>query len=168
MKTIRTKDGDIFLDDDDFDFLTSFFSISVNRSGGVRLMVNAVLPRVIMKMRKGDGLIVDHINGNPLDNRKVNLRIVTSQQNICNSAKRHYRGTMSSKYKGVHRLKSNGKWKTAIKHCGEVIRLGHYKSEEFAAYMYDYAACNLHGQYARTNGLYVPPSPNQFGLKESA
>lgn len=168
MKTISTKDGDILMDEEDYEFISKFFSIYVNRGGGVRVQINAVLARVIMRMEKGDGLIVDHINGNPLDNRKTNLRVVTSQQNVCNSQKRHYRGAMSSKYKGVHHLKSVGKWKTAIKHCGQVITLGHYKSEEFAAFMYDYAAVNLHGQYARTNGLYVPPSPEQFGLRESA
>lgn len=43
---------------------------------------NNRLHRLIMDCP--DGLIVDHINGNPLDNRKCNLRICTNQQNICN------------------------------------------------------------------------------------
>lgn len=169
VKTITTKDGDILMDEEDYEFISKFFSIYVNRGRtGNRVMANAVLPRIVMRMQKGDGLVVDHINGNPLDNRKENLRVVNRFQNVLNTKKRSWRGEMSSRYKGVFYIKSSGKWKVSIAEGGSRYTLGHYKSEEFAAYMYDYAACNLFGQYARTNGLYIPPSPEQFGLRESA
>lgn len=40
------------------------------------------LHRFLLKLEKGDGKVVDHINGDPLDNRKQNLRLCTNQENI--------------------------------------------------------------------------------------
>ncbi len=66
------------------------------------------ISRFIMGAEKGD--IVDHINGNTLDNRKCNLRIVTTRENCQN---RHDERT--SRFPGVHWDKSKQLWKSSIK-----------------------------------------------------
>lgn len=54
-----------------------------------------------------NGIRVDHINGNGLNNRKSNLRVATQRQNMGNQVRRH---GLTSKYKGVSLYKQNGKW----------------------------------------------------------
>lgn len=70
---------------------------------------------------------VDHINHNPLDNRKSNLRIVTRSQN-----------QMNVNYKGVTTTKSN-KYYAYIKINGKMLNLGVYVDEEEAYFARWYA-----------------------------
>lgn len=92
---------------------------------------------------------VDHINGNGLDNRRVNLRLATSLQNQGNSRKRR---NASSYYKGVSWYKPLKKWRAQIKVDKHVIHLGYFVSEEEAAIVYQEAAIAHFGEFAR----YVP------------
>ena len=92
--------------------------------------------------------IVDHINGNPLDNRKCNLRIVTSPQNGMNSAKQK---NNRSGFKGVDWHKKNKSYRARISVNKERIELGSFKTAEEAARAYDEAAKIYHGEYARLN-----------------
>jgi hypothetical protein len=95
------------------------------------------------------GLVVDHKNGDGLDNRKENLRITTQAQNQYNRKK--YKGKTTSQYKGVH-LKSGRKTYTAkIGVGGKSIFLGSFENEIDAAKAYDEAAKKYHGEYARLN-----------------
>lgn len=96
--------------------------------------------------------IVDHINGNGLDCRRVNLRIVTTTQNAQHSEKgRRACGTHSSKYKGVHWLTSHSRWEACIRVNGERKRLGLFMCELAAATAYDKAALEYFGEYALLN-----------------
>lgn len=64
-----------------------------------------------------NGLFVDHINRNKLDNRKSNLRLVTSHINSINTPKRSHSNQI---YKGIQKL-PYGKWRakaTRGKHLG--------------------------------------------------
>jgi frataxin-like iron-binding protein CyaY len=74
-----------------------------------------------------DGMHVDHINGNTLDNRKSNLRIVTNRQNQQN---KHIFKT--SKYPGVHWEDSRKKWHASIRINGKKTFLGRFDIEEDA------------------------------------
>ncbi|MES2766489.1 MAG: HNH endonuclease, partial [Bacteroidota bacterium] len=60
---------------------------------------------------------VDHINGDTLDNRRENLRLVTHQQNLFNQ--RAQEGC-SSKYRGVYKSSTTAGWTVQIKHNGRV------------------------------------------------
>jgi hypothetical protein len=60
-----------------------------------------------------DNLLIDHINNNGLDNRKINLRIVTQRQNCWNSRAKF--ASRSSRYKGVSWCSRMRKWVSKIK-----------------------------------------------------
>ncbi|MEN5306796.1 AP2 domain-containing protein [Chryseobacterium cucumeris] len=93
-------------------------------------------------------LLVDHVNGNPLDNRRKNLRIATRSQNLMNSRPMK---NMSSKYKGVYFCKNDKKWVSRIIRDGIYYSLGRYDNEIDAAKAYDKKASDLFGEYARIN-----------------
>lgn len=87
--------------------------------------------------------VIDHIDRNPLNNRKINLRECNLSQNAMNS-----RGT-KTKFKGVY--VGVGRIRSTIKAYGVKYNLGTFKSEEEAAVSYDYAARILHGEFAFLN-----------------
>lgn len=91
---------------------------------------------------------VDHRNRNGLDNRRANLRIATKSQNQFNSAKPC---TNKSGYKGVYFKAQTGRWAAQIRANGRCFHLGYYDSAEEAARVYDNAAKEKHGEFARTN-----------------
>lgn len=95
-----------------------------------------------------DGIGVDHINGNPLDNRKSNLRLANQHENIANSRKR--KGS-SSKYKGVWPQPKSKRWRANITVNYKRIHLGYFEVEEDAARAYDAAAVKYFGEFARLN-----------------
>lgn len=73
---------------------------------------------------------IDHINGDKLDNRICNLRVVTKQENACNM-KRHKANT--SGYTGVAWSTAANKWRAYITHEGKRVSLGVYVDIEEAA-----------------------------------
>lgn len=85
--------------------------------GGKQVMLH----RIILDLEKGDGKQVDHINRDPSDNRKANLRLCSQSQNMLNRGK--WKGT-SSKFIGVGWNKGARKWLVHVcidgkqKHCG--------------------------------------------------
>lgn len=104
------------------------------------------LHRLIMKPPKDK--VIDHINGNRLDNRKSNLRICTNRQNLMN---RGAQKNSFSKYKGVGFHKETNKWRAYIKNNGPFIHLGLFKTELEAAMAYNNAAMKNFGRYAFLN-----------------
>ncbi len=99
------------------------------------------------------GMMVDHINGNSLDNRKSNLRAVTREQNNMNrGANRTHRGKpTTSPYKGVSSDKRNNRWVASIGHNYKRIYLGYFDLPEDAARAYDTKSKELYGKFAFQN-----------------
>lgn len=91
------------------------------------------------------GMFVDHIDGDPLNNRRANLRLVTPSENAANAAARGGK----SKYRGV--FQARAKWAAQIAKAGVRIHLGTFDTEEEAARAYDAAAADIHGSFARLN-----------------
>lgn len=87
---------------------------------------------------------VDHINGNPSDNRWCNLREATPSQN-----QRNHRisSRNTSGFKGVHRT-ANGKWRAMIRHGGKKVHIGIYDKPDEAYAAYCEAAKEKHGEFA--------------------
>lgn len=104
--------------------------------------------RIIMEEHLTEGLLVDHKNGNGLDNRRENLRVCTKTQNQQNQKPRH---TSVSKYKGVGYYKRDKKWRARIISNKKDIELGKFEDEKEAALAYDKAAEKYHGEYSWLN-----------------
>ncbi len=97
---------------------------------------------------------VDHIDGNPLNNQRNNLRICREKDNARNARK--CKTKTSSKYKGV--TLENGYWRVTIVADRARFALGNYELEEDAAKAYDSAAVLLFGEFARTNFRNAKPN----------
>lgn len=90
---------------------------------------------------------VDHIDGDGLNNRKGNLRVVTHAQNAANrrancTGKSHYKGVSPAEY---------GRWMARLRCDGKTILAKRFDTEEDAARAYDDAAYALHGDAAALN-----------------
>lgn len=96
-----------------------------------------------------DGMVVDHLDGNGLNNRRGNLRPATHQQNGWNRRKQD--GPTTSLYKGVTYLFKANLWRAGIAFDGTHYNLGCYESEQAAALVYDVAARRCFGKFAKTN-----------------
>jgi hypothetical protein len=99
-------------------------------------------------MNNPRGLLVDHRNGDGLDNRQSNLRPATHSQNGCNRKKRK---NTSSQFVGVSWDKRVRRWSCRIKHQNKEIWLGYFDIETEAAKAYDAAAKKYFGEFARLN-----------------
>lgn len=111
--------------------------------------------RLIMERHAGPlgSQCVDHISGNRLDNRRVNLRITDHQGNARNASSRSARKT--SRYKGVHKVGS--RYYAGITVNGVGVGLGSYASERDAALVYNLKAKEVFGQFARLNDIPTAP-----------
>lgn len=99
-------------------------------------------------MNAPDGMIVDHINGDPSDCRRENLRIATQQQNTQNAG---LPSSSTTGYKGVCYDKKEGKYMAHIHPNGRMVFLGYFNDPIEAALKYDEAAFLYFGEYARPN-----------------
>jgi hypothetical protein len=96
-----------------------------------------------------DGRLVDHRNGNTLDNRIDNLRSATREENAHNKGKT--RTKTSSKYIGVYFDKNKNRWIVRIMYKYRKIYVGTFKDEIAAAKAHDIAARKYHRRFARLN-----------------
>jgi hypothetical protein len=107
------------------------------------------LHNLLLGLGRGiNGMFVDHINQDRLDNRRNNLRIATKSQNGMN---RYAQSNNTTGYKGVGFMPQNGKYRARIKINGQEFHIGLYATAELAAHAYDRAAVMLHGNFACTN-----------------
>jgi HNH endonuclease/AP2 domain len=86
---------------------------------------------------------IDHIDGNPANNRFDNLREATHAQNCAN---RRHRGPG---LKGAVFDKSTGKWHSRIRHQGKKKYLGYFNTAEEAHAAYVAKAEEVFGAFAR-------------------
>ena len=156
MKNIELTRGKcVLVDDDDFRWLSQLKWYAANQGTHKKAQWYAVttdkahhrMHRLILKAPAN--LLVDHIDGNGLNNQKINLRLVTYAQNAKNRARTLTPGT--SPYKGVNWYPLLKQWIARVQVDRKSIHIGYFDSEIEAAVAYDIAASKVHGEYARLN-----------------
>lgn len=148
------------VDDADFEWLSQWKWCCKNGYAG-RSDRHGNAIRSIFMHREILGLVArktyaDHINGNPLDNRRENLRVATPQQNQLN---RRGNRNSTSRFRGVTYRQSLRKWAVTIclgRHLRSAtyspdLYLGIFACEEEAARVYDAKARELFGEFAFLN-----------------
>lgn len=143
------------IDDEDFEKISKYkWHISdVTKNGRNTMYAHTTINgnkvsmhRLIIYTRVG--LLVDHKNGNGLDNRKENLRICTRSQNLMNrdATRKNIYG-----YKGVE--SNNGRFSARIKVDGKRHYLGTFATPKEAAVAYNEGALKYHGEFAKLNKI---------------
>ena len=98
-------------------------------------------------MEPPDGWVVDHIDGDGLNNRRANLRIATNGQNQANQ---RLRLNNTSGFKGVSWVPRRQRWHAYINKEGRRSHLGYFTDLEDARAAYAAASVALHGAFAGT------------------
>jgi hypothetical protein len=152
--SLKNTDEKVIVDSEDYEKVKDFkwskdnngyAASSLYVGNGKSKFVN--MHRLILGEIK-EGLRVDHINLNKLDNRKSNLRLATASQNAWNTG---LRSTNTSGYKGVSRKGRN--WISIICVNGVKHTLGTYESKEDAAKAYNIMAIKYFGEFAHLNDV---------------
>lgn len=158
MKLIKLTKGKFAkVDDSNFDYLNQWkwhisaygYATRTTYSGHghkTRKVIVIYMHRLILNVQKG--MEVDHINYNPLDNRRSNIRIVTRSQNMMN---RKLLKNNTSGFKGVSWNKRIRRWSVELTFNQKKIHIGHYQDIKIAAKKYDEKAKELFGEYSRIN-----------------
>lgn len=155
MAQIKLTQGQFALvDDSDFDWLNQW-KWYVRKSGRNFYAVRDVWDKENKKNIKihmhrlinntPDGFETDHINRNGLDNRRINLRTSTHQEN-CFSPKLSKLNTSGSR--GVYFEKFTNKWKAQAMINGRNITLGRFESKLEATFIALKKRKELYGQFA--------------------
>jgi hypothetical protein len=154
---ILTNGHKAIVDDEDYDHLKQYnwyafkpykITYAVRKGKrGERLTVR--MHRQIMQVTKNQ--TIDHINGNGLDNRKINLRLCDASTNQANMRSTYNKKT--SEYKGVSWNRNEKSWVSQIQYQKRKFFLGYYKSEKEAAIAYNAAARVLFGEFAHLNKI---------------
>lgn len=154
MKTLQLSQGKIAkVDDDDFEWLSRWKWHMHNRGYAVRnALLNESGPKSIRMhraiMNAPEGVEVDHIDHDKLNNQKNNLRLCTRAENMGNTL---IRKDNTSGYKGVDFYKKYKRWRAKIRKDNQLIHIGFFDDPISAAKAYDEMAKKLFGQFANIN-----------------
>lgn len=166
MKEIQLTQGYVALvDDDDYEFLSQYkwhldrhpHNLYAKRnslaSEGLGRRMRFPMHRIIMKVTDKN-IVIDHKDGNGLNNQKSNLRICSHPQNMMNR-KPNKNGV--SRYKGVYYDKDAKRWRAGVALNNRTYSVGRFKTEIEAAMAYNKKALELYGEFAQINKIESPP-----------
>ena len=147
---IKTSKGEIFLTDcTDLDFLLKY-SWCINKNGYVVANINHKVTKIHQYiLGLSTPVVVDHINGNKLDNRRENLRICTSSENSKNMK---IKTTNRTGYPGI-RLTPSGRYNVRITVNNKEIHVGNYLTLEEGIGARKNAEIEYYGEFAPSLGV---------------
>lgn len=158
MKTIPLTQGRVaVVDDKDYERLSqwrwfarrercgNWYAARSVQLGGGRVEC-LLMHRIILGAEPGQ--VIDHVDGDGLNNQRSNLRFATPTTNQWN---RKSNRNSSSAYKGVSWHKGTSKWAVEIRINGRRQHLGYFSDEKEAAHAYDRVSRKHHGEFARLN-----------------
>ena len=152
MRRIPLTQGQFALvDDEDYDWLSQWkwcASQSRGRFYAVRKSEDNACIIMMHRVLCDSEELVDHKDGDSLNNQKDNLRPCTNQQNLQNRGRTK---SNTSGYKGVSWNPKNKNWNAQITVSGRKIHLGTFGDKAHAAKAYDEAAEKYHGDFAKKN-----------------
>lgn len=163
MKRIQLVSGSYAkVDDEDCEFLNQWkWYLFVDRAISSKIITykgRVSKHMSLLLIDRPEGMQIDHINRDALDNRKSNLRACTSSQNHMN---RRLQKNNRAGFKGVHWSRSNKKYYAKIYLDGKAIFLGLYDDIYEAASTYNEAAKKWHGEFANLNKI---PKQDMFAM----
>lgn len=145
VKQKSGKDMKFMIDKEDYNKVKEY-SWYIENNGYVRGKVNnkkVSLHRFILDVP--ENMVVDHINHNPLDNRRSELRICKITENMMNKV---IYSNNKSGIKGVYYYKWSNKWVATIKFNRQKVHLGYFKTKEEAIETRKKAEEKYYGEYA--------------------
>jgi hypothetical protein len=151
-QVIKTrKGGRILIDPSDFG-LVGGYTWTVKRSGRHQYAVTWISGHLVrmhrLIMAPDRKFVIDHINGNGLDNRRKNLRICLNAENC-----RNQRLRVGVKFKGVNYVARVKRFRAYVTLNRKQTHLGYFERAIDAAKAYNKKARELHGEYARLNKI---------------
>ena len=157
-----TKGHVAVVDDDDYPIVAQFKWCFDNGYAARKITLaskqyqKVLLHRFLINAQPG--VMVDHADGNPLNNTRANLRICNGTLNNANRRVRKVRqAATSSQYRGVFKELRRNSWRASIGLNNHRIHLGNFPSEEAAARAYDAKAIELYGEFAVLNFPVLSP-----------
>jgi hypothetical protein len=154
MKTLYIKRQKVFIDDEDYSFIIDKnWHLQKNKGRNLYHVVGRPLTRNKMLLHRfiyylhnitiPENMEIDHINGNGLDNRKINLRAVTHQENILN---RHgCQKNSTTKAVGIQYIESLNKYRSYVCVNRKFVHIGLYDTIK--------EATEIRNMYIETNNL---------------
>jgi len=158
-KEIQLTKGKVAVVDDDlFNYLNQFKWYANNLNGKFyavrRFMVKKGKQSVILMhrdiMKPNKGFVIDHIDGDTLNNSINNLRICKHEENLRNQK---INKNNKSGFKGVYFCKQRNKFRAEIKKDRQKYFLGLFIDPKDAASAYNEAAIKYHGEFANLNKI---------------
>jgi hypothetical protein len=160
-KEIQLTQGKVaIVDDEDYEYLNQwkwqanqkkskrFYAYRGKKIDGKYKMI--YLHRFVLNIIDKN-IFIDHVNMNPLDNRKQNLRICNRSQNQMN---KNVQKNNISGYKGVHFDKRTNKFFSYVTVNKKRYWLGYFIDPIDAAKAYNKGAIKFHGEFANLNKIY--------------
>lgn len=157
MKEIQLTQGKVALvDNEDYEWLNQWKWYAKKSNNNFYACRKDPMKEIIMHKLIIKGKMIDHRDGNSLNNQKHNLRLCTYSENGANR-KVQKNKSFGVKYLGVYAMsmKRNNKiylyFQAALTYKGKRIYIGIFKDETEAAKAYDKAALKYHGEFANLN-----------------